>query len=328
MAILVAGGAGYIGSHMVRLLQRQNREVVVFDNFEKGHREAVAGIPFFEGDLRNKQDVKAVFEQFSIDAVMHFCAYSLVGESMERPEIYYENNVQGTLNMLTAMKDHGIRHFIFSSTAATYGEPVSVPIDEQHPTVPTNVYGETKLAVEKILDWFDTIYGNKSARLRYFNAAGADPDGDIGELHTPESHLIPLILAVALGEREHISIFGDDYDTKDGTCIRDYIHINDLASAHVLALEYIQTKNESLLCNLGNGSGYSVKEIIDVAREVTDHEIPVETVGRRPGDPAVLIAGSDKARNVLGWEPKLYDVGTIIETAWKWHSGKAREWQR
>jgi UDP-glucose 4-epimerase len=328
MAVLVVGGAGYIGSHMVRALQNSSREVVVFDNLEKGHREAIAGVSLYEGDLRNKQDVKGVFEKYQIDAAMHFSAYSLVGESMEKPELYYENNLYGTLNLLTALKDFGVRHFIFSSTAAIFGEPLKVPIDEQHPASPTNVYGETKLAVEKMLAWFDSIYGIKSVCLRYFNAAGADPAGDIGEFHAQETHLIPLVLEAALGQRQYISILGDDYDTRDGTCIRDYIHVNDLADAHILALEYLVSGNGSDVFNLGNGNGYSVKEIIDVAQKVTGKEIPARTAGRRPGDPAVLIAGSEKACQVLGWRPKLYDITTIVETAWRWQSGRAREWKK
>ncbi len=328
MAVLVVGGAGYIGSHMVRALQKSSREVVVFDNLEKGHREAIAEVSLYEGDLRNKQDVRGVFEKHQIDAVMHFSAFSLVGESMQKPELYYENNVYGTLNLLTAMKDYGVRHFIFSSTAAVFGEPQNVPIDEQHPTSPTNVYGETKLAVEKMLAWFDSIYGIKSVSLRYFNAAGADPAGDIGELHAHETHLIPLVLEAALGQRPYISILGDDYDTRDGTCIRDYIHVNDLADAHILALEYLLSGKGSNVFNLGNGNGYSVKEIIDVARKVTGKEITARTAERRPGDPAVLIAGSEKASQVLGWRPKLNDITAIIETAWRWHNGKAREWKK
>jgi UDP-glucose 4-epimerase len=328
MTVLIVGGAGYIGSHIVKALQRDNREVVVFDNLEKGHREAIPDVAFYQGDLRNKKDARGIFEKYQIDAAMHFSAYSLVGESMEKPELYYENNIYGTLNLLTAMKDSGVKHFIFSSTAAVYGEPLKVPIDEEHPVSPTNVYGETKLATEKMLDWFDSVYGIKSVSLRYFNAAGADPDGDIGELHDPETHLVPLVLAAALGEAEYISIFGDDYDTKDGTCIRDYIHVNDLADAHILALDYLMSGNEPTVFNLGNGNGYSVKEIIDVARKVTSRDIPVRTGGRRPGDPAVLIASSEKAQRVLGWSPKLYDIITIVETAWKWHSGKAKTWKK
>ena len=327
MAILVVGGAGYIGSHVVRALQQSNRATVVFDNLEKGHREAISDVPLHVGDLRKKEDVRAVFEKYHIDAAIHFSAYSIVGESMEKPELYYENNLLGTLNLLTAMKSYGVKHFIFSSTAAVYGDPQNIPIDEKHPTTPTNPYGETKLAVEKMLAWFDTLSGIKSISLRYFNAAGADPQGDIGELHVPETHLIPLVLQVALGKRKQISIFGDDYTTKDGTCIRDYIHVNDLADAHILALYYLSSVNESAVFNLGNGNGYSVREIINVARDVTGMEIPLRIDGRRPGDPPLLIASSEKARALLDWKPKLYDIRTIVETAWRWHSGKARKWE-
>ncbi len=327
MAVLVIGGAGYIGSHMVRHLGKNNIEAIVFDNFEKGHREAVGSAPVFEGDLRNKADVSRVFETQDISAVMHFSAYSLVGESMQHPGMYYENNIGGTLNVLEAMKRAGVRHFIFSSTAAVYGEPVTIPIDEGHPAAPTNVYGETKLAVEKMLGWFDHVHGIKSVCLRYFNAAGADPSGEIGELHDPESHLIPLVLAAAGGQRDAISIFGDDYDTRDGTCVRDYIHVNDLADAHLRAIAFLSESGRSEVFNLGNGSGYTVKEIIDVAQKVTGCRVPVKKAPRRAGDPAVLIASSDKARRVLGWEPRLYDIETIVKTAWKWHSGKAREWE-
>ncbi len=327
MAILVVGGAGYIGSHAVRALQRAERDVVVFDNFEKGHPEAVAGVPVFKGDLRRPDDVHSVFKQHAIEAVMHFSAYSLVGESMQYPERYYENNLYGTLNLLSAMRQAGISHFIFSSTAATYGEPHYVPIDEAHPTRPTNVYGETKLAVERMLDWFDAIYGLKSVRLRYFNAAGADPSADIGELHDPESHLIPIVLQAALGDRDSIAVYGTDYDTPDGTCVRDYIHVNDLADAHIRALDYLEAGNPSDVFNLGNGSGHSVRQIIDIARAVTGRDINVTYAGRRPGDPATLIASSTKAMRVLGWQPKLHDIETIIKTAWAWHSRKAKTWK-
>jgi UDP-glucose 4-epimerase len=299
----------------------------VFDNLEKGHSLAVQGVPLIRGDLRCAGDVGAAFDQAPIEAVMHFSAYSLVGESMQRPERYYENNMLGTLNLITAMKDRGIKHFIFSSTAATFGEPERVPIDEDHPTCPTNVYGETKLAVERMLDWFDRIYALRSVRLRYFNAAGAHPAGDIGELHDPETHLIPLVLATALGRRDHIDIYGDDYDTFDGTCVRDYIHVCDLADAHILALRHLQQGGGSGVFNLGNGSGHSVKQIIDLARDITGRAIPVRIVARRAGDPAILIAGSEKACRLLGWKPALHDIRTIIETAWAWHSGKALEWE-
>jgi UDP-glucose 4-epimerase len=327
MAILVVGGAGYIGSHIVRVLQRARRDVIVFDNFEKGHPEAVGDIPIFKGDLRRPDDVHAVFKQHAIEAVMHFSAYSLVGESMQCPERYYENNLYGTLNLLNAMRLAGINSFIFSSTAAVYGEPQYVPIDEAHPTLPTNVYGETKLAVERMLHWFETAHSLKSIRLRYFNAAGADPDGDIGELHEPESHLIPLVLSAALGDRDAIAVYGTDYDTPDGTCVRDYIHVNDLADAHILALEYLEAGNPSDVFNLGNGNGYSVRQIIDIARAVTGCDIQVKHTDRRPGDPGTLIAGSDKAVRVLNWKPKLNDIESIIATAWKWHSATAKTWK-
>ena len=326
MAVLVVGGAGYIGSHAVRALARAGRHVVVFDNFEKGHPEAVRGISVFNGDLRRPADVAEVFTQHAIEAVMHFAAYSLVGESMQCPERYYQNNVCGTLNLVSAMQRSGIRHFIFSSTAATYGEPEYAPIDEAHPTRPTNVYGETKLTIERMLDWFGAIYGLKSARLRYFNAAGADPAADIGELHDPETHLIPLVLQAALGDRESISVYGTDYDTPDGTCVRDYIHVNDLADAHIRALDYLEAGNPSDMFNLGNGSGHSVRQIIDIARAVTGRDIKVINAGRRPGDPATLIASSAKAMRVLGWQPKLHDIETIIRTAWAWHSRTAKTW--
>ncbi len=327
MAVLVVGGAGYIGSHTVRSLRTKGTDVIVFDNLEKGHRASISDAVFYRGDLRSKEDVRAVFTQYPIDAVMHFSAYSLVGESMQKPELYYENNIYGSLNLLSVMKENGIRYFIFSSTAAVYGEPLQIPIDEDHPTVPTNVYGETKLAIEKMLNWFDGIYNIKSVKLRYFNAAGADPAGDIGELHNPETHLIPLVLAAALGKRENIAVFGDDYNTPDGTCIRDYIHVNDLADAHVLALEYLSSGNTSTVFNLGNGNGYSVKEIIDVAGKVTGRKIPVRKADRRPGDPAVLVASSDKIKRVLGWKPKLDDIATIIKTAWNWQKGAAQQWK-
>ena len=328
MSVLVAGGAGYIGSHTARVLQQGGRDVVIFDNFEKGHTEATQDMSVFKGDLRNAADVEAVFKKHSIEAVMHFSAYSLVGESMQCPERYYENNVGGTLNLLKAMHLAGIKNFIFSSTAAVYGEPHYVPIDEAHPTLPTNPYGATKLAVEGMLHWFETAYGLKSIRLRYFNAAGADPSGDIGELHNPESHLIPIVLQAALGERDTIAVYGSDYDTLDGTCVRDYIHVNDLAAAHVLALEYLENGNPSDVFNLGNGNGHSVKQIIDIARTVIQCDIPVTYTDRRPGDPATLIAGSDKAIQVLNWKPEFHDIETIIATAWKWHSGAAKTWKK
>lgn len=327
MSVLVVGGAGYIGSHIVKMLQKDNRKLVVLDNFEKGHIQAVENVDFVKGDLRVKKDIDSVFESYDIDAVMHFAAYSLVGESMQKPEIYYENNVYGTLNLLKSMIEHDVNKIIFSSTAAVYGEPQYTPIDEEHPKNPTNVYGETKITIEKMLDWFDKIYGLKSVRLRYFNAAGADPSGEIGELHNPETHLIPIVLQAALGERPFISIFGNDYDTRDGTCVRDYIHVNDLAKAHILALDYLSSENKSNFFNLGNGNGYTVKEVIEVAKKVTNIDIPVKIADRRPGDPAILVASSDKIKNILGWKPEFDSIETIISTAWKWHNGKAKEWK-
>ncbi len=324
MSVLVVGGAGYIGSHVVKLLRNNKKEVIVFDNLEKGYLKAIGDTTFYRGDLRNKAEVKGVFKKYDIDSVMHFSAYALVGESMQLPEIYYENNIYGTLNLLTAMKEAGVKYFVFSSTAAVYGEPVHTPIDEEHPKTPTNVYGETKLAVEKMLDWFDMVYQIKSVRFRYFNAAGADPSGEIGELHDPETHIIPIILQTCLGERESLSVFGDDYPTTDGTCVRDYIHVCDLSDAHILALDYLQSGEKSTVFNLGNGNGYSVKEVIETACRVTGSDIPFKIADRRAGDPAVLIASSVKAKEVLGWKPKFHELETIVKTAWNWHSANGK----
>ncbi|MEQ8156555.1 MAG: UDP-glucose 4-epimerase GalE [Clostridiaceae bacterium] len=320
MAILVCGGAGYIGSHMVAHLIEQGQEVVVADSLETGHKESVEGIKLYTGDLRDRGFLNKVFSENKIDAVIDFAAYSLVGESMTEPLKYFNNNVYGTINLLEAMRDHGVKKIVFSSTAATYGEPENTPILEGDRTLPTNPYGESKLIVEKILRWCDEAYGIKYTVLRYFNAAGAHTSGKIGEDHKTETHLIPLILQVALGKRERIMIFGDDYNTPDGSCIRDYIHVSDLASAHLLALKRLEKGGESRIYNLGNGTGFSVKEVIEVARKVTGHSIPAETAGRRAGDPAILIASSSKAVEELGWEPKFNSLENIIETAWKWHS--------
>ncbi|MDS0526663.1 UDP-glucose 4-epimerase GalE [Clostridium sp. SHJSY1] len=318
MSILVCGGAGYIGSHMVAHLLESNEDVVVLDNLEKGHKDALLGGKLYVGDLRDKEILNKVFTENKIDAVIDFAAYSLVGESMSEPLKYFNNNVYGTINLLEAMKEHGVKNIVFSSTAATYGEPKFIPITENSETVPTNAYGESKLLVEKILRWCDHAYGIKYTVLRYFNAAGAHVNGKIGEDHSPETHLIPLILDVALGNREKIMMFGDDYDTKDGTCIRDYIHVSDLAKAHSLALKRLKAGGESATYNLGNGTGFSVKEMVEVARKVTGHAIPAEVAPRRAGDPGVLIASSEKAINELGWKPEFNDVETIISTAWKW----------
>ena len=319
MAILVCGGAGYIGSHMVAELLDNGQEVVILDSLVKGHKNSLLGGKLYVGDLRDKEILNKVFSENDIEAVIDFAAFSLVGESMTEPLKYFDNNVWGTISLLEAMKDHNCKYIVFSSTAATYGEPEEIPIKENSKTIPTNAYGESKLLVEKILRWCDSAYGIKFTALRYFNAAGAHISGKIGEDHSPETHLIPIILDVALGNRDKIMMFGDDYNTKDGTCIRDYIHVSDLASAHSLALKRLMNGGESAIYNLGNGTGFSVKEIVDIAREVTGHPIPAEIAPRRPGDPAVLIASSEKAIEELGWEPKFNSVKTIIETAWNWH---------
>lgn len=319
MKILVCGGAGYIGSHMVAELLENNIEVVVLDNLEKGHKDALLGGKLYVGDLRDKEILNRIFTENKIDAVIDFAAYSLVGESMTEPLKYFNNNVYGTISLLEAMKDHDVKYIVFSSTAATYGEPKKVPIEEYSETCPTNAYGESKLLVEKILRWCDHAYGIKYTALRYFNAAGAHVNGQIGEDHSPETHLIPIILDVALGNREKIMMFGDDYNTKDGTCVRDYIHVTDLARAHLLALKRLMNGGESTAYNLGNGTGFTVKEVVEVARKVTGHSIPAEVAPRRAGDPATLIASSDRAVNELGWKPEFNSLETIISTAWKWH---------
>ena len=321
MTILVLGGAGYIGSHMVYELVARGIDTVVVDNLETGHKEAVhPQARFYEGDIRNRAFIDSVFEKEKIDAVIHFAANSLVAESMSNPLKYYDNNVCGTKVLLESMLAHDVKKIVFSSTAATYGEPERIPITETDKTSPINAYGETKLAMEKMMMWADRANGLKYVALRYFNACGAHPSGAIGEAHNPESHLIPLVLQVPLGKRDHINICGDDYATKDGTCVRDYIHVMDLAQAHVLAVEYLMKGNDSNVFNLGSGEGYSVKEIIEGARRATGLPIKAEMAERRPGDPATLIASSEKARTVLGWKPQYTDVEEIIATAWKWHS--------
>lgn len=320
MTILVLGGAGYIGSHTVYALIEKGVDVVVIDNLETGHIEAVhEKARFYKGDIRDRAFVDSVLDKEKIDAVIHFAANSLVGESMVNPLKYYDNNVNGTKVLLQSMVAHGLDKIVFSSTAATYGEPEKVPILETDRTEPTNTYGETKLAMEKMFKWTDRAHGLKYVSLRYFNACGAHVSGKIGEAHSPETHLIPLILQVPLGQREYISIFGDDYDTSDGTCIRDYIHVTDLAQAHILAVDYLMKGNESNIFNLGNGVGFTVKEVIDTARKVTGHEIPARIAERRAGDPARLIASSDKARQVLLWKAEHADLEEIISTAWNWH---------
>ena len=320
MSILVLGGAGYIGSHAVYQLIDQNYEVVVVDNLQSGHKDAVhPQAKFYKGDIREKEFLRSVFEKEKIDGVIHFAANSLVGESMENPLKYFNNNVYGTQVLLEVMIEFGIKNIVFSSTAATYGEQKIMPITEEMSTLPTNAYGETKLTMEKIMKWCESAYGLKYVSLRYFNVAGARSTGEIGEDHHPETHLIPVILQVALGQREHISVFGDDYDTEDGTCIRDYIHVEDLIDAHILALSYLQNGGESTIVNLGSGTGFSVNEMVETAREVTGHNIPAKVVPRRSGDPSKLIASSEKAKRILGWKPKRTMIKQIIEDAWNWH---------
>lgn len=320
MNILVCGGAGYIGSHTVYELIEQGHSVVIADSLVKGHKEAVhKEAKFYKGDLRDSLFLDKIFNENEIDAVIDFAAFSLVGESVNEPLKYYNNNVYGTMCLLEAMNKAGVKKIVFSSTAATYGEPKKVPIMENFETIPTNPYGETKLAVEKMLKWADNAYGIKYVALRYFNAAGAYIGGEIGEDHSPESHLIPLVLQTVLGKREKIYIFGDDYNTFDGTCIRDYIHVTDLADAHIKAIEKLYRDETSDVFNLGNGKGFSVKEVIDEARKVTGREIKVEIAERRAGDPSELIASSEKAMKILGWKPKFNSLTQIIETAWNWH---------
>lgn len=320
MKVLVLGGAGYIGSHTVSELIDAGEEVVIVDNLETGHIEAVhPKATFYQGDIRNREFVDSVLDKEKIDGVIHFAANSLVGESMTNPLKYYDNNLYGTKVLLESMVAHGVNKIVFSSTAATYGEPESIPILESDRTEPTNPYGETKLSMEKMIKWTGVAHDLRYVALRYFNACGAHADGHIGEAHNPESHLIPLILQVPNGQREAISMFGDDYDTKDGTCVRDYIHVTDLAQAHILALKYLAEGNKSDVFNLGNGVGFTVKEVIETARKVTGHPIPAVVAPRRGGDPAKLIASSEKAKTVLGWKPEHADLEEIIETAWKWH---------
>ena len=319
MSVLVTGGAGYIGSHTVAELVAHGEEVVVIDNLRQGHRAAVQDVPLYEVDIRDTEKVGQILRDHKVDTVVHFAANSLVGESVQKPLQYYENNVAATAKLLSAMVDNGVLNIVFSSTAAVYGEPVRTPIHEDDPTVPTNPYGETKLAIERMFRWCHQAYGLKSISLRYFNAAGAHPTLPIGEDHNPETHLIPIVLQAALGQRPHVSIFGNDYPTQDGTCIRDYVHVMDLASAHRLSVNRLRTGGGVEAFNLGSGTGFSVQQVIDVAREVTGRDIPAVHSPRRPGDPAVLVASSDKAKQELGWQPQYDDLSTIVASAWAWH---------
>ena len=319
MKVLVCGGAGYIGSHMVRHLVAQGHEVVVFDNLSTGHRMSVDGVALIEGDLLDPMALQALFATFRIDAVMHFCALSLVGVSVTEPYLYYQNNVAGSLNLLQAMQVAGVDKLVFSSTAAVFGNPESELIDETHPARPINPYGASKLMVERMLADAAVAHGLRSVALRYFNAAGADPSGDIGESHEPETHLIPNVLRAALGKGGSLKIFGDDYATRDGTCVRDYVHVNDLATAHLKAVEFMAGHGGAHVFNLGNGRGFSVLEVIRAAQRVIGTEIAFERARRRPGDPAVLVASSARAREQLGRDPVFTDIDSIIETACRWH---------
>lgn len=317
--IFIAGGAGYIGSHTNKLLNKLGYQTVVFDNLVYGYREFVKWGEFILGDLANREQLRACFMKYPIEAVMHFSAFAYVGESVIDPAKYYKNNVSNTLNLLDIMREFDVRYFIFSSTCATYGEPVEIPISETHPQRPVNPYGKSKLMVEEILKDYDRAYGIKHINLRYFNAAGADPDREIGERHNPETHLIPLTIYAALGIEDHVKIFGTDYHTKDGTCIRDYIYVVDLADAHIKALEYLRFSKRSDSFNLGNNRGYSVREIIDIVKKVSGKDFRVEETERRKGDPPILISSSQKAREILGWNSRYADIEKIIETAWNWH---------
>lgn len=321
MAILVAGGAGYIGSHMVKDLIEHGYDVVVADNLSTGHKKAInPKAKFYYGDIRDRAFLDRIFVNEEIEAVVHFAAFSIVPESMSEPLKYFDNNTSGMVTLLEAMRDFGVKYIVFSSTAATYGTPEHMPIKETDPQKPINPYGLSKLMMEQMMAWADMAYGIKFVALRYFNVAGAAPDGTIGEDHGPETHLVPIIMQVAQGKRKELSIFGDDYDTPDGTNVRDYVHVMDLADAHILALQYLKKNNQSNQFNLGSSTGFSNKQMLEAAREVTGKEIPAKMAPRRPGDPDSLVAASEKAREVLSWKPKFDDVHDIIATAWKWHS--------
>jgi UDP-glucose 4-epimerase len=320
MNVLVVGGAGYIGSHMVKLLFDSGHSVVILDNFSTGHRDAVPEDVVVEGDLADQAVLDRLFSRHRFDGVIHFASFIQVGESMEKPDGYYRNNFVNTLNLVETMHRHGTGNLIFSSTAAVFGEPERVPIDEHHPKNPINPYGMSKLMVERLLADMDSAYGMRSVALRYFNAAGADPGGALGERHDPETHLIPLVLQAASGHRPSVQIFGRDYDTPDGTCVRDYVHVADLCQAHLQALTYLKQGGQTQAFNLGNGSGFSVQEVIDAARRVTGRPIEVVDAPRRPGDPARLVADATLARKVLGWSPSYTSIGRIVEDAWRWES--------
>lgn len=320
--ILVVGGAGFIGSHMVLTLRAAGYEVVVLDNLSKGHADAIIDAHFVQGDMGDRAVLNQLFSDYTFDAVMHFASFIEVGESVRKPALYYHNNLVNTLMLLEVMLAYKVKHFIFSSTAAVYGEPQYTPIDEQHPLVPINPYGHSKHMVETILKDYAASYDFHYASLRYFNAAGADPEGRLGERHEPESHLIPLILQVAKGQRKDITVYGYDYPTPDGTCVRDYVHVSDLCQAHLQALDYLQKQHDSIICNLGTGHGYSVQEVIDAARRVTNHAIPVQVGTRRAGDPAILVANADKAKQILNWQPQYAELDVIIQHAWRFNKNQ------
>ena len=323
MKVLVTGGAGYIGSHCVKVLLDKGYEVIVVDNLETGYKDAVdSKAKLYIGDIADEALMDRVFSENQVLGVIHFAAFSLVGESMTNPYKYYENNVAKTNRLLESMVKHNVKNIVFSSTAATYGEPEKTPIVETDRQLPTNVYGQTKLAMEQMISWYGKIHGINHVALRYFNVAGAIQDGSIGEAHNPETHLIPIILQVANGKREKLNVFGDDYQTKDGSCIRDYIHVLDLCDAHVLALEYLLNGNSSGVFNLGSGEGFSVFEMVEAARKITGHPIPLEIASRRAGDPAILIASSKKARQVLKWNPTRENIEVMIQDAWTWEKNK------
>lgn len=328
MRIFITGGAGYIGSHIVKELMEEKHKIFIYDNLSSGHRQAVLGGVFIKGDLADKNKLNQVFKKYKPKVVIHLASFIEAGESMKKPKKFFENNVLNGLNLLEAMVKNKIKYLIFSSSAAVYGEPKRIPIRENDPIRPTNIYGLTKYIFEKLLEYFDQQYGLKYISLRYFNAAGADLSGQIGEDHRPETHLIPNILKVALGQKKYLEIYGDDYPTKDGTCIRDYIHVSDLAVAHILALKFLVKKKKSKIYNLGSENGFSVKEVLETARKVTGKKIPAKVERRRIGDPAILIASSSKIKKELNWQPKYSDLETIISTAWKFHQNYPKGYKR
>jgi UDP-arabinose 4-epimerase len=325
MRVLVTGGAGYIGSHTAKHLRRSGIDPIVFDNLSMGHRHAVRWGQLVEGDLADTELLTATLVEHKVDAVIHFAANAYVGESMQDPRKYFRNNVANTLSLLEAMLDAGVRRIVFSSTCATYGLAEALPIDERHPQRPMNPYGESKLFVERMLQWFGKAYGVQWVALRYFNAAGADPDGEIGEEHDPETHLIPLVIQAALGKRAHVEVYGTDYSTVDGTAVRDYIHVMDLARAHVLGLEHLFQGGENLALNLGTGEGHSVRDVIGAVERASETSIPVREVARRSGDPPMLVADAERAARVLNWQPRYSSLETMVGTAWRWHAANARQ---